>query len=218
MYLFFKRLFDIVFSLIALILLFPLLLPIILLLKVTGEHEVFYFQERIGLRNKVFRIWKFATMKKNSPNMGTGIITLRKDPRVTTVGRYLRKTKINELPQIINVLTGSMSFVGPRPLMRKSFEQYSPEVQAVIYNTRPGITGIGSVIFRDEEKIISESENIQDTYQKIFQYKGAVEMWYQQHFSFYTDIMILFLTAWYVLFPNSNLVYNVFPSLPKRES
>jgi lipopolysaccharide/colanic/teichoic acid biosynthesis glycosyltransferase len=217
MYLFIKRFFDILFSLVALIILSPLLIPIVIILKLTGEHEVFYFQKRIGLRNKEFDIWKFATMMKNSPNIGTGEITLRNDPRVTRVGRFLRRTKINELPQIINVFRGDMSFVGPRPLMRKSFDHYSAEVQRVIYTTRPGITGIGSVIFRDEEKIVSDSKDIQATYRQIFQYKGAVEMWYQQHISFYTDTMILFLTAWHIVFSNSQLVYKVFLSLPKRE-
>jgi lipopolysaccharide/colanic/teichoic acid biosynthesis glycosyltransferase len=217
MYLLVKRFFDILFSLVALIILSPLLIPIVIILKLSGEHEVFYFQKRIGLRNKEFDIWKFATMIKDSPNMGTGEITLRNDPRVTSVGRFLRRTKINELPQIMNVLRGDMSFVGPRPLMRKSFDHYSTEVQRVIYTTRPGITGIGSVIFRDEEKMVSESKDIQATYRQIFQYKGAVEMWYQQHISFYTDTMILFLTAWHIIFSNSQLVYKVFPSLPKRE-
>jgi lipopolysaccharide/colanic/teichoic acid biosynthesis glycosyltransferase len=217
MYQLIKRFFDFLFALIALIILSPLLIPIVILLKLTGEHDVFYFQKRVGLKNKEFDIWKFATMMKNSPNIGTGEITLRNDPRVTKMGRFLRKTKINELPQIINVLKGDMSIVGPRPLMKKSFDQYTPEVQKVIYNTRPGITGIGSVIFRDEEKIVSDSKDIHETYRKIFQYKGAVEMWYQQHVSFYTDFMIIFLTAWHIIFSESKLVYKVFPKLPKRD-
>lgn len=217
MYQFIKRFFDIIFSLVALIILSPLLIPIVIILKLTGEHEVFYFQKRVGLGNREFNIWKFATMMKDSPNIGTGEITLRNDPRVTRAGRFLRKTKINELPQVINVLIGDMSIVGPRPLMKKSFDLYSMEVQKVIYNTRPGITGIGSVIFRDEEKIVSESPDIQAAYKKIFQYKGAVEMWYQQHISFYTDFMIIFLTAWHIIFSESQLVYKVFPSLPKRD-
>jgi lipopolysaccharide/colanic/teichoic acid biosynthesis glycosyltransferase len=216
MYLIIKRFFDILFALIAIIILSPLLIPIIIILKLTGEHEVFYFQERIGRNNRKFNIWKFATMLKNSPNIGTGEITLRNDPRVTSVGKFLRKTKINELPQVFNVLVGDMSFVGPRPLMSKSFDHYSPEVQSVIYNTRPGITGIGSVIFRDEEKIVSESSDIQATYRQIFQYKGQVELWYQRHISFYTDFMIIFLTAWHILFSHSNLVYKMFPSLPRK--
>ena len=216
MYLIIKRFFDFIFSLIALIILSPLLVPIIILLKLTGEHEVFYFQKRIGYKNREFNIWKFATMLRNSPNMGTGEITLRNDPRVTKMGKFLRITKINELPQIINVLKGDMSIVGARPLMKKSFDLYTDDVKAVVYNTPPGITGIGSIIFRDEEEIISESSDIQDTYKQIFEYKGRLEKWYQQHISFYTDFMIIFLTAWHILFSNSKLVHKIFPSLPQR--
>ena len=152
MYLVVKRFVEFNLSLLALIILSPLLVPVMIILKLTGEHEVIFLQKRIGYKNKEFNIWKFATMMKNSPTMGAGEITLRDDPRVTPVGRVLRRTKINELPQLINVLKGDMSIVGPRPLMRESFELYSPEVQRVIYETHPGITGIGSVIFRDEEK------------------------------------------------------------------
>ena len=217
MYLIIKRFFDFVFSLIALIILSPFLLPIIILLKLTGEHEVFYFQKRIGYKNREFNIWKFATMLKNSPNMGTGEITLRNDPRVTKMGKFLRITKINELPQIINVLKGDMSIVGARPLMKKSFDLYTEDVKTVVYNTPPGITGIGSIIFRDEERIISESSDIQQTYKQIFEYKGQLEKWYQQHISFFTDFMIIFLTAWHILFSESNLVHKVFPSLPQRQ-
>ena len=217
MYLVIKRFFDLLFSLVALIILSPLLIPVVIALLLSGEHEVFYFQKRVGLKKRMFDIWKFATMLKNSPNIGTGEITLRNDPRVTPVGRFLRKTKINELPQIINVLIGDMSIVGPRPLMKKSFDLYTKEVQDVIYNTRPGITGIGSVIFRDEEKLVSESNDIQATYRQIFQYKGRLELWYQQHISFYTDFMIIFLTAWHIIFSESQLVYKVFPGLPKRD-
>lgn len=193
------------------------MIPLILILLFTGEHEVFYGQKRIGYKNKEFRIWKFATMIKDSPNIGTGEITLRNDPRVTKVGGFLRRTKINELPQLLNVLTGDMSIVGPRPLMKKSFEQYADDVKAVVYNSPPGITGIGSVIFRDEEKIVSESKDIQETYRKIFDYKGRVEQWYQKKKSFYTDLMIIFLTAWSLFFPFSQLIYKIFSSLPKRE-
>lgn len=216
MYFIIKRFFDFIFSLIALIILSPILLPIIILLKLTGEHEVFFFQKRIGFKNKEFEIWKFATMMKNSPNIGTGEITLRNDPRVTKMGKLLRITKINELPQIINVLKGDMSFVGARPLMKKSFDLYTDEIKAVVYNSPPGITGIGSVIFRDEEKIISDSKDIQQAYRQIFEYKGRLEQWYQKNISFYTDFMILFLTAWHLIFSKSKLVHKVFPSLPKR--
>lgn len=213
-----KRFFDILFSLIALVILSPVLIPIIILLKLTGEHEVFYLQKRIGYKNREFYIWKFATMLKNSPNMGSGDVTTRNDPRVTAVGRFLRISKINELPQLINILKGDMSFVGPRPLVRAGFERYSPELQERVYQVKPGLTGIGSIVFRDEELIITQSSlPPHECYrQVILPYKGAVEMWYQQHYSFYTDFMVLFLTAWHIVFSKSNLVHKVFPSLPSR--
>ena len=148
MYEFTKRVFDVVVALVLLVILLPLLLPLVLILKLTDEGEVFYFQDRVGFQNRKFSIWKFATMLKDSPNMSGGEITLRNDPRITTAGKFLRLTKLNELPQLVNVLIGDMSFVGPRPLMPVSFEQYAPEVQERVYESRPGITGIGSVIFR----------------------------------------------------------------------
>jgi lipopolysaccharide/colanic/teichoic acid biosynthesis glycosyltransferase len=218
MYKLIKRFFDILFSTLALIILLPVFIPIIILLLLTGEHEVFFKQERVGYKNSIFLIWKFATMLKNSPNMGHGDVTVRKDPRITPIGRFLRQSKINELPQVINILIGDMSFVGPRPLMKVGFDRYSAEMKSKVYNVRPGLTGIGSIVFRDEELIITQSkmpphECYRDV---ILPYKGALEVWYQQHQNFYTDFMILFLTAWYVLFHQSELVYKVFPSLPKR--
>jgi lipopolysaccharide/colanic/teichoic acid biosynthesis glycosyltransferase len=213
-----KRFFDIIFSLFALILLLPLFIPIILLLLLTGEHEVFFRQDRVGYQNRIFRIWKFATMLKNSPNMGSGDVTTRNDPRVTKMGQFLRISKLNELPQLINILTGDMSFVGPRPLMKAGFDRYSDEMKEKVYRVKPGLTGIGSIVFRDEELIITQSSlPPHECYrQVILPYKGAVEVWYQQHFSFYTDFMILFLTAWQIISPKSELVYKVFPSLPPR--
>ncbi len=218
MYKIFKRFLDILFSLIAIILLLPIFIPVIILLLLTGEHEVFFRQERVGYKNKIFRIWKFATMLKNSPNMGHGDVTMRKDTRITAVGKFLRQSKFNELPQVINILTGDMSFVGPRPLMKVGFDRYSDEMKAKVYNAQPGLTGIGSIVFRDEELIITNSKlPPHECYRTIIlPYKGALEVWYQQHQNFYTDFMILFLTAWYVVFPKSKLVYKVFPSLPKR--
>lgn len=218
MYRLIKRFLDIVFSLLALVILLPVFIPISLLLWLTGEHEVFFRQERVGYKNSIFRIWKFATMLKNSPNMGHGDMTVRKDPRITPIGRFLRQSKINELPQVINILTGDMSFVGPRPLMKVGFDRYSDEMKSRVYNVRPGLTGIGSIVFRDEELIITQSQMPpHECYRDvILPYKGALEIWYQQHQHFYTDFMILFLTAWYVLFHQSKLVYKVFPSLPKR--
>jgi lipopolysaccharide/colanic/teichoic acid biosynthesis glycosyltransferase len=218
MYKHIKRFFDIIFSLIAIIILSPIFVPVIILLLVTGEHEVFYKQDRVGYQNKIFKILKFATMLKNSPNMGDGDITKRGDPRITAVGKFLRQSKLNELPQVFNIFLGNMSFVGPRPLMKVGFDRYSDEFKGKVYNVIPGLTGIGSIVFRDEELIITQSNlPVQETYKHIIlPYKGALELWYQQNRNFYTDFMIMFLTAWYVLFPKSNLVHKVFPSLPKR--
>jgi len=218
MYKFIKRFFDIVFSGLALVILLPVFIPIIILLLLTGEHEVIFRQERVGFKNSIFKIWKFATMLKKSPNMGHGDMTVRKDPRITPMGKFLRQSKINELPQVINILTGDMSFVGPRPLMKVGFDRYSDEMKSKVYNAQPGLTGIGSIVFRDEELIITQSKlPPQECYRDvILPYKGALEVWYQQHQNFYTDFMILFLTAWYVVFPKSDLVYKTFPSLPKR--
>ncbi len=211
-----KRIIDILIAGIALILLSPVLIPSIIILLFTGEKEVFYFQKRVGYKNQLFNIWKFATMLKNSPNIGTGEITLRNDPRVTSFGKLLRITKINELPQIINVFKGDMSIVGPRPLMEVSVQLYPEAIRNKIYDCKPGMTGIGSLIFRDEEKIVSAAADPKAMYATIYPFKGALEMWYQQHASLYTDFMIIFLTAWSILFPQNQLVNKVFKDLPKR--
>ena len=219
MYSFLKRLLDITVSFITLVILLPLFIPIIIALRLTAEGEVFYFQERIGLNNSRFQIWKFATMLKNSMNMGTGSITLQNDFRVTPIGKFLRKTKINELPQIINILKGDISLVGPRPLVTKTFSAYSAEIQGKIYKVKPGLTGIGSIIFRDEESIISaiKDEDPHEFYKRVIApYKGELEMWYQDHKSFLLDLQLIFMTAWVILFPESRLYEKWFKDLPKR--
>ncbi|MFS8081911.1 MAG: sugar transferase [Ginsengibacter sp.] len=218
MYKIVKRIMDLLLAVIALIILMPIFILVTIILLITGEHEVFFFQKRIGFQNKPFYIWKFATMLKNSPNMGTGIITLRHDPRVTPFGKFLRISKINELPQIINVILGNMSIVGPRPLMQQSFELYDNEIRSIIYKSKPGITGIGSLVFRDEEKIISLSKDPKQMYQHIYPYKGALEMWYYQHASFLTDSKIIILTAYSVLFNNNNLTPKIFKDLPENNT
>lgn len=221
MYLLIKRFFDLFASIIALLILSPLLIPIVIMLKFTGEGYVWYFQERVGNKNKLFNIYKFATMLKDSPNMAGGLITTKKDPRLTPLGGFLRSSKINELPQLLNIVFGQMSVVGPRPVMQKSFDAYPAEIQKVIYNVKPGLTGIGSIIFRDEETIITEIRDLGgDTWDfyvnKIYPFKGDLEKWYQNNYSFSTDFKIIILTAWVIIFPKSNLTYKWFPSLPKR--
>lgn len=217
MYPFFKRLLDIVLSGVAIIVLSPLLIPIMVALKCTGEHYVFYGQTRIGKNNNYFKIWKFATMLLNSPNMAGGLHTTRGDPRILPLGGFLRKTKINELPQLFNIFLGDMSIVGPRPLVDKTFAPYPEEVKKRIYSVRPGLTGIGSVVFRDEESIISESKlPPEECYAKVIApYKGALELWYLEHFGFWTDVKLIFLTAWVIFVPESKLIEKLFKDLPK---
>lgn len=221
MYIVFKRTCDIVLSGILILILSPLLIPIMIGLKLTGEGYIFYKQERVGFKNKNFFILKFATMLKDSPNMAGGVITTKKDPRITPMGGFLRKSKINELPQLFNIFLGDMSVVGPRPVMPISFNAYPDQVQKVIYNVRPGLTGIGSIIFRDEEELITEVKNnggdTWDFYKnKIYPFKGQLEEWYQGKQSFWTDLKLIVLTAWVILRPNSDLTYQWFNDLPKR--
>ena len=205
----------------AILLLSPLFLPIMILLKLTSEGEVLYFQERIGMNNKPFKIFKFATMLKNSSKMKGGYITVKNDARLTFMGGFLRKSKINELPQLFNIFLGHMSVIGPRPVMRISFDSYPENIQKVIYNVKPGLSGIGSIIFRDEEEIITKVKtdggDIWDFYKNtIYPFKGELEIWYQNHKSFTLDMKLIFLTVWVILAPNSKIYEKWFKDLPKR--
>lgn len=211
---FIKRLLDILLSFFSLILLLPVLLIVSLILLITGENQIIYFQKRIGKNLKPFSIWKFTTMLKNSEKMGNGLLTVRDDPRVLPFGKFLRKTKINELPQLISIIIGDMSIVGPRPLI---YNPYVEEKGEIIYSNKPGLTGIGSIVFRDEEKLISNTElNKKLFYENyISPYKAELELWYHTNLSFYTDLKIIFCTAWVVLFSKSQLPKKMFRNLPK---
>jgi lipopolysaccharide/colanic/teichoic acid biosynthesis glycosyltransferase len=218
MYLILKRIIDIILSSVAIILLSPILILIIIILKLTAEGEIFYLQERVGYKTKSFMIYKFATMVKNSPNIGTGDVTLRNDPRVTKAGKFLRESKLNELPQLFNIFMGDISIIGPRPLMRVGFNRYSLNFQNSVYNVKPGLTGIGSIVFRDEERILTESElTPHECYKEIIlPYKGELEIWYQTNCSLFLDLQLIFMTAWVILVPTSKLYEKWFKELPKR--
>lgn len=210
-----QRLFDAVLSSIALLLLAPLLAPVVFILRFTGEGEVFFRQARVGCGGQMFGLLKFATMLKNSPNIGTGTVTLKDDPRVLPFGKFLRRTKINELPQLINVLSGDMSLVGPRPQTRRCFDAFPAESQAEIIKVRPGLSGVGSIIFRGEEDMMHASEAPDEFYDRVIMpYKGLLECWYVRHQGLWTYLKCIFLTIWVVLFPNSGLVWRCFPGLP----
>lgn len=205
-------------SLIALVVFSPFGLIIAIILKLTGEHYIFYVHPRIGKNGKRFGLIKFATMLKDSPNLGTGDVTVKNDPRVLPLGHFLRKTKINELPQIINVLKGDMSIIGPRPLTPKNFNYYSDKVKEVICRIRPGLSGVGSIIFRDEETMMADSNMPCHEFYKqhIAPYKGELETWYQHNRSLWVDMMLVFLTAWVIVFPKTNLIFRLFKSMPQR--
>ena len=213
-----KRLLDIIISLLAIIIFLPFFLPIAIALKLVGEGYVFDLQDRIGYKNRKFKIWKFATMLKNSPGLGTGSLTLKNDWRVTPIGKYLRITKINEVPQIMNILLGNMSLVGPRPLMKVDFEKFSPEIQGIFYNRKPGLTGIGSIVFRDEEKYISDAKIDPHEFDKQFiaPYKGLLELWYQKNCSIMTDFKIILLTAGALFSYDGDITFKFFKDLPKK--
>ena len=215
-----KRLFDLTIAVLSLLLLFAPMILVMIILKFTGEGEIFYLQKRLGYLNNEFKIIKFATMVKNSPNIGTGSLTLRGDPRVLPFGNFLRKSKINELPQIFNVIIGNMSIVGPRPQMKVDFDKFPPKKRNEIYKSKPGITGIGSIIFRDEEKWISNFNGDKHEFykNKIAPYKTDVELWYYKNQSLFVDVKLVILTAWVIIFPNSDFVERIFKSLPKKPS
>lgn len=199
-----QRFFDIVFSGLALIALMPFLLPIILILRFTGEGEIFYVQERVGRGGKLFGLLKFATMMKNSENMGSGDITVKNDPRVLPFGAFLRKTKLNELPQLINIFKGDISVVGPRPMTPKIYQHYSGEAQTTLNTIRPGLTGIGSVVFRDEERYLDGRDDPFTFYKdSIIPYKSSLEIWYVKNRSIALYFILIFLTAMAIVSPNT---------------
>jgi len=210
-----KRLFDIIASGFGLLLLAPILIPIMVILRFTGEKEIFFLQERIGKGNKPFHITKFATMLKDSPNMGG--YTVRDDPRVLPFGKFLRKSKINELPQLWDIFRGKMSLVGPRPQMTKIHSYYPEEFSIILDRIRPGITGIGSIIFRDEEAILTAAEDKDFCYKKrIIPYKAELELWYKNNKSFSLDITLILMTLWVIANPDSQLLYKLYSSIPRN--
>ena len=209
------RFFDIIFSSLALIMLSPLLIPILLSLKFSGEGEVFFLQERVGKNREMFKLFKFVTMLKDSPNMGTGTVTMKNDPRVLPVGKFLRKTKINELPQLLNVFLGHMSLIGPRPQALRCFDAFPVKSQDTIVKVKPGLSGIGPVVFRGEEDILEGHNGILDFYDNVIgPYKGEVEAWYVGKDSIIVYFTLILLTIWVIFFPKSDLVWRLFKNLP----
>jgi lipopolysaccharide/colanic/teichoic acid biosynthesis glycosyltransferase len=209
------RIFDVFSTTLGLLILSPILLIISLVLKFSGEGEIFYKQARVGRGKKQFFIYKFATMVKDSPSIGSGELTEYNDPRVLPVGKLLRKTKLNELPQLFNVFLGDMSLIGPRPQTQRYFSLFSHRSRELISQVRPGVTGIGSLLFRDEEEIFRKSSNavlLDDTV--ITPYKGELEQWYISNQSFYLYLKVLLLTIYAVIYPRYFQPGKYFDGLP----
>ena len=211
-----KRFVDVVLSFLALVVLAPFLLPVVVILRFTGEGEVFYIQERAGRGGNSFGLYKFATMLKNSPNIGSGEITVRGDPRVLPFGKLLRKTKLNELPQLWNIFIGDMSVVGPRPMVLNTYAHYPEGARQKLNTIRPGLTGIGSIVFRDEERYLADRDEPMKFYKEhIIPYKSNLELWFVENNTLGLYIKIIFVTAWVVVFPSSNIVDKAFDGIPR---
>ena len=209
------RFFDMLFSGIAIIILLPFMIPIMIGLKLTGEHDIFYKQERIGKGGKPFKVLKFATMLRNSPNMEGGVLTQKNDPRILPMGKFLRKTKINDLPQLINIFIGEMSVIGPRPQAKRHYDLYTDEVKSFIDRVPPGLSGLGSVAFRDEEDMLNAVDERNSFHDKIIApYKGQLEVWFVQHRNVITYFKLIWFTVLAVLKPSSKAWRNSFNNLP----
>ncbi len=188
-----KRLFDIVASLIGIIILLPFFIIICVMMIVSCGFPLFYLQTRVGKSGKDFKLFKFRTMHLDADKKGLLTVGGR-DPRVTSIGYYLRKYKLDELPQLFNVLFGSMSLVGPRPEVRKYVDMYNKEQQAVL-SIKPGITDYASIEFINENELLSKSLNPEETYIKeIMPVKLALNLKYIEQQGFLVDVEIIFNT------------------------
>jgi lipopolysaccharide/colanic/teichoic acid biosynthesis glycosyltransferase len=191
------RVLDVFFALMGLLVLGIFMLGATVINLCTGEHKVLFRQNRVGKEGRDFQLYKFATMLENSPNLPGGLVTAVNDPRVLPFGRFLRRTKVNELPQLLNILKGDMSFVGPRPQTRPHYSLYTADQRRVIDSVGPGLTGVGSLFFRNEEEILAHcnGEPVRFHDEVITPYKGDLEVWYAQHRSLKLYLFIIYLTA-----------------------
>ena len=196
---------DLVFASAALLALSPVFCVLIPLLRLTGEGDVFFRQRRIGRGGTPFDLVKFATMVRDAPMSGAGEITLPNDPRVLPVGHVLRKAKLNELPQLLNVIAGDLSLIGPRPQTPSYFQAFRPEQRAAIASVRPGLSGAASVIFRDEEAMLAGlPDPVAFDREVIVPYKGEIECWFVANRSLGLYFRLIALTVLAVLFPGRN--------------
>jgi lipopolysaccharide/colanic/teichoic acid biosynthesis glycosyltransferase len=188
-----KRIFDVVIALVGLLLLSPLFFVVSLMIKLGSPGPIFFRQERIGRGFHAFNIYKFRTMVQDASLKG-GSITFSGDPRITRVGKFLRKTKIDELPQLINVLKGEISFVGPRPEVRKYVELFRQDYEEIL-KVRPGITDLASLKYRDEEAVLAHSKDPDREYlNRVLPDKIALAKEYRRRSSFFFDVTLILKT------------------------
>lgn len=190
-----KRLIDITLSGGTLICISWILLIVAVIIKMTSTGPIFFRQERVGRRRKIFRMIKFRTMVVDAPKLGAAVTT-KGDPRITGIGRILRRTKLDELPEIWNVFTGDMSLVGPRPEVQKYVNHY-PSSWDKVFDVRPGLTDIATLQFRDEESVLEEAIDHEQAYIKVVMgVKMEMALAYVDRRSLWLDFKILFLTVW----------------------
>lgn len=189
-----KRLFDIVFSSLVLILFLPLLLTIALVIKLTSKGSAFYRGKRVGLGGNAFLMYKFRTMLKNADKIG-GPTTSADDPRITRIGSFLRKYKLDELPQFMNVLKGEMSVVGPRPDVEEVVKLLKEKEKKIIFSVKPGITDFASIAFPNEGEIVKKTKDPHKVYlEKIWPEKIRLQMKYVKKRTFWVDMKVILKT------------------------
>ena len=211
------RFFDLIFSLLLVVLLFPLLASVCLWNYCTGEHEIFFKQIRVGKNGEEFEILKFATMVKNSENIGSGGFTDINDPRLLVLGSFLRKTKIDELPQLFNVLCGEMSLVGFRPIVKQSFVRAMEIGDKETYSVLPGMTGPASIILRNEDEIIEGVEDKKKYYDDcVLPVKVSLDHWWANNRNVYNYFLVLLLTGLALIMPLNTLPLKLLKGLPKN--
>lgn len=194
-----KRIFDIVMSSAGLIILCPVFLILVILIKVDSAGPVFYRQTRVGRFNRDFRIFKFRTMRPDADKTGQLITVGGHDPRVTRSGYFIRKFKLDEFPQLINVLLGDMSLVGPRPEVRKYVDMYTAE-QLHVLDVRPGITSLASIRYRNENELLAKAEDPDKVYiERIMPDKLAIDLKYVDNASLWSDIKLIFSTFFEII-------------------
>ncbi len=191
--LFLKRVFDFIVALFLLVLLAPVFVVVAILVKLTSVGPILYKQERVTTYGQIFRIYKFRTMVENADKMGS-LVTLDNDTRVTKVGRFLRRFRLDEIPQLFNIILGQMSFVGTRPEVKKYVDAYSDEMLATLFMPA-GVTSLASISFRDEDKHLDSGESVEDTYiNKILPEKMKHNLEYIEKFNIFYDITLMIKT------------------------